>query len=575
MGLYLSLHLTPTVAADQWDRFWCDSLQLLREFPLCLVRASEYKTSYGCQKTWTNNLTATDDNGEYWEIAGDAESLIFGESVRIYRDVEYYRKKWKRLKPEKRPQNEDPLFCTDQNFSKAKGDVPLLGVQVFQSRTQGYPYHHAIAAVVSLAEYRFPLHSFAWGDLRPVGCDAVRQWLSSLFNENILSPICLDAARLWNRIEGTCGDISTTTQRFEERFLGTSVQRIHRMLAESREATMQKLASDLLQYDTVTIGFRELSKSFLEATDDLDLFLDLIELRNSLVADKKTRKKNRSIISWEDVLKMLAGGFVTYSQWQGEEIRTLRRWIEMEGGIAHTINTTFLKMVIPDFFNFYCSEKDLLETFGRREPEKLEDFNQLLHDTLDENLESVDMIKDFVRTMHERAEAHASHSEIIDDDSGNDADGNFARFMKDEIFVQSELTEPLTEKSVALLGRYFGFYANEMQKVVSDVEYANFLKDPTGNNQRNSLLAMIHQNDVRLLEEAIQEIERTDDRELLKLFTVLSPCLFVDTFRRAAPIIFGDAFEKVRPALWHLLNKPIWWKTFREHRNDELSESTG
>jgi len=210
MGLYLSLNMASSIAPDQWDHFWCDSLRLLQDFPLRLVRQSKHKLPNGFLNTWTDQLVATDKNREYWEIAGDAESLAFGEPVRLYRNIEYYRQKRDKLKTKSHPKNEDPLFCTLQDYTKTKSNVPLGGIQLFQSKTQGYPYHHAIVAVLSLAEHRFPLHSFAWGDLRPKGCDAVRQWLSARYDETILAPISLDAARLWNRIEGTCGDISAT-----------------------------------------------------------------------------------------------------------------------------------------------------------------------------------------------------------------------------------------------------------------------------------------------------------------------------------------------------------------------------
>ena len=104
------------------------------------------------------------------------------------------------------------------------------------------------------------------------------------------------------------------------------------------------------------------------------------------------------------------------------------------------------------------------------------------------------------------------------------------------------------------------------------MENADCLTDPTGTKQRGVLLGIIYQQDVQLLEEALQEIEQTDDGELLKLFATLAPFLFAEQFRMMAPMIFGEGFEKVHPMLWHILNKPIWWETFREHRNDGLSE---
>ena len=108
---------------------------------------------------------------------------------------------------------------------------------------------------------------------------------------------------------------------------------------------------------------------------------------------------------------------------------------------------------------------------------------------------------------------------------------------------------------------------------MKDLKQAEFLNDPSGSNQRKTILGTIYQNDVRLLEEALLAIEQTDDVELLKLFAILSPFLFVEQFRMIAPLMFGEAFTRVRPALWHLLNNPTWWKTLRKHLNDGLPDA--
>ena len=55
--------------------------------------------------------------------------------------------------------------------------------------------------------------------------------------------------------------------------------------------------------------------------------------------------------------------------------------------------------------------------------------------------------------------------------------------------------------------------------MVVNMENAKYLDVPTGNKQRTTLLAIIHQNDVRLLEEAVLAIDQTDEVEILKLFS--------------------------------------------------------
>jgi len=563
MGLYLSLNLTPTVSQEQWERFWCDSLRMLQEMPLRLVRAALHESPHGAVHVWTRNLTGTDEHGEFWEIAGDADSLLYAEPVRLYRNLEVYRKQWKKCKSKKLADKEDPLFCTAKDYENA-GDnpVPISDVDLFYSRTQGYPYHHAVSAVIILAEHRFPLHVFGWGDLRPKGCETVRQWLVSLFDgESILPPIALDAARLWNRIEGTCGDINVTIKRFEERFVGTRAQQIHRMLAESQIATMHKLAEELIRYNEITLGFEELSKAFLEATDDLELFLDLIVLRNTLAACKE-----RTVIPLESVLKMLVGAFVTYSQWQGESLRTLRRWLDVEGGAVQTLNISLMKLSIPDFFEFYCSEKDLIEAFVHQEPAKQMIFEKVIQETLEKNAEKEEMIKDFVQKMNERAAA----KEKADGYPYNESDSSFVRFMKSEVFLQSMLREDLSDENVAALARYFGSFTNHMRRdTVAKEQWAN-LNDPTGESQKRIFAGILKDNEGCLLEEAVYAIEQTEDIELLCFLIFIATHLFVPHFRKAGIKMFGEVFEKVRPALWHLLNKPKWWRTVQDHLLDAV-----
>ena len=581
MSIDISLYMTPTVDTKQWDSFWCDSLRLLQKFPLKLVRESDYNSQHGIQKIWTNELTASDKNGEYWEIAGDAESLAFCESFRLYRNIEYYQRKWSRLTANNPSLNNDPLFCSLQDYAGRGDIVALSGIHLLNGRTQGYPYHHALAAVASLAEHRFPIHAIAWGDLGPNGCYAVQHWLSSLYGETILSPICLDAVRLWNRIEGVCSDVAVTTKRFEKYFLGSVTQCLHQMFAKSQETTMQTLAKKLLYYNSITIGFAEQSKAFLAVTNDLDLLLDLIDLRNSLAQNGAMQKETEpSIIKLEDVLMMLVMGYVTYSKSQKENIHTLDRWLNMEGSAIQKINATMIKMSLPITFNYSCSEKDLLETFIRREPTKQTIFYQVYQDSLKNAREKEGIINGFFQTIKTQADARMkayteskSKAKTFDSEENDTitAVNDFEQFMDVEALIHSELKEPLSEVNVAVVGHYFGFHVREMLRVAPNSRDAQWLYDPTGTKQRNVLMNILRQNDVRLLKEAMLELEKTDDIEIIKMFAMISPVVFVEQFRCSASAVFNEGFDLAWPTLWHILNKPTWWPTFREHRNDEIT----
>jgi hypothetical protein len=326
--------------------------------------------------------------------------------------------------------------------------VGPFGVNIFHVDTQGLPYHAATSGVLMLAEYLFADYCLGSWQLRLFESMEMRLWLNDVFNCDLSIPICLDASRLWNRIEGVCGDIELTKMRFGEMFCGHHSQKINRLLAESRESTMRELAEQLLVFNSIDVqGAVELSDSFLDATDDLDMYLDLVDFRNSLATaqNKELAKEVIPIFTLESVLRMLIMHQVTITEWQCQELHDFKRWMTMDGDSDCAARLTLLRAFVPRIFDFYCSQSDLLDTFFRRDPSLRERLQVVANRAFAESNSHVERLTSMVRSVREKAEELYP---IEDCEHPTPSPETFPQYMDAEARVMLHAYEPLTAKDV-------------------------------------------------------------------------------------------------------------------------------
>ncbi|MDR1924032.1 MAG: hypothetical protein LBQ66_06630 [Planctomycetaceae bacterium] len=548
----LSLNLIPTVTQSQWERFWSDSLSMINKFPIKIVRLIDRKTPYGTIRVFSQQITGTDQYGEYLGIAGDLFSMTISDEVRIYRDIEYYKKRWH----DKDDKHFDPLFCTTEDEDNDAGSVSLRGVEVFRVNTMGRPYHLAVEAVIMLGEYLFMQKCLGWEKMRPKECEQIHTWLSKIFNAEIPIPTCLDASRLWNRIEGVCGDIDITTRRFKERFLGTKDQEIHRRLAESRERTMNELAGFLQYYNSPRHkAIIDITEAFLLATDDLDAYLDLIQLRNSLATAANKERKNDeqfTIFELEDVMKMLIINQATTTKWQCEELHEFKRWTSFEGDVHYSSNTSLIKSIVPRCFEFYCSPSELLETFCKHEPSKKEIFEKALEEGNQESKALTAPIEAFVRMLRQKAVDEYPHFKD-QKDIVVPPDIQFEYFVQTEARIQSGMIEELKKDDVKNIAIETRELFPLLTQPTASVDFETIIKDKTGKKQLQTIVDLLKDYSTPISEETWEAIENSNDVTLLNLFIVL------------LQISGKKQYEKLYATIIHCLNQPKTWNTFKKY----------
>ncbi|MDR2761182.1 MAG: hypothetical protein LBB88_01120 [Planctomycetaceae bacterium] len=554
MTIELSLTSIPTsITQSQWDVFWNDSLRMFEKFPVSLVRLIDRQTNYGVIRLLSRNLVDSDSNGEYFTISGDASSLTTGEDLQIYRDFEYYRKEWNNSDTNLN----DPLYCTSTDYDPEKQDKypPIHGVKIFHIITHGHPYHYAVISIIAMGEYLLGGKCVGWEKLRHKESIAARHWLCDIFETDIPLPICLDASRLWNRIEGICGDIKLTRKRFKERFIGTRAKEVHRLLAESREITMRELAEELLEADNINDPFAiSVSESFLEATDDLDMYLDLIDFRNSLAKARNNDDSSGSqytIITLESVLQMLIMHHVTISKWQCEELHDFKRWMNMEGDSYFSANTSVIKALVPRKFDFYCSKTDLLETFIHRPSADPKSLKEAFESAFLEVEEQIERITKAVRKIKDEADRKYPPEKGGIDIKPTD-NHPFTYVVQSEARVQSQLLEPMGNNDVINLAKKTCSFIANIRKYNFDVNIDEMLDDTSGELQKVAIANLIKDYALPMLEEVWDQLINTKDVKLLNFFVIL---ITVSTSKE---------YNRLLPIAVQLVNQPNFWELFKK-----------
>jgi hypothetical protein len=553
MIIELSLTMVPTgITQEQWDVFWKDSLRMLQEFPIPLVRLIEYQSDYGLLRILSNNIVDSDKNGEYYTISGDAVSFILGEDVKIYRNIEYYKQKWHNTDTNLR----DPFYCTTKDYSDIDQITPnLTGVNVFKSVTNGYPYHFAITGLIMLCEYLLAGRCVGWDQLRPKECVEIKRWLSRFFNEDIPLPICVDASRLWNRIEGVCGDIKLTTKRFKERFIGTKPQEIHRLLAESREVTMRELAEDLLNFDHINIADSvDIAESFLEATNDLEMYLDLIEFRNSLANANNNDPTNRKIpiFTMESVLQMLIMHHVTTTKWQSEELEDFKRWINMDGNNTISTHISFIKALVPRKFEFYCSKSELLETFFNKEPANRDKLNEAAEEAFKKAELNLEKICEMVRGIKAKADEvfPPGREGVVLPTKEEDV---FKFLVKTDAHVQARTFDPIINKDIINVAKQTSSIIPIINNFRFGFDPDDVLKDSSGNTQKNLIANLIIDYAFPILDDIWEKIVKSNDNTFLSFIAIImTAALTTKEYSRLLPIVI------------QLVNQTKFWNLFKE-----------
>ncbi len=320
-----------------------------------------------------------DTHTERWVVEVDMESRTPAEPFELYR---YHDRQFPTddFFAPVGPNSEDVLWAkpTDEPH-----DIYGNGRMVWNSKTQGRPYHYAMLAVGMLVESRCPGCAYVTGDIDLSQAEEVRQWATPLLEEPLALPVCVDPDRLYERLSAIYEEEEHVVSRATGLFLGSDTELHRALIRHAGRATADAWFKERLgDFDSLFfVGASELVRSFLEATGDVP---GLVEIIQEIASAQAGETDEGAGFSLNGLLHELCSRFITISPDE-------RSVLETHGVAAATATAAALKTsdeVIYDAFlkiartpspvPVYVPADELLELFSQADLEQRDQFAETI-----------------------------------------------------------------------------------------------------------------------------------------------------------------------------------------------------
>jgi len=284
MGVFINLNLLPDLIDEfAWTSVYQETLQLINAYPF-LSKVVDKNTFdkpwiYVTRAEETKIPVSSDYSYQGWHVIGDDVSMNSAESFLLFRDLNYYRQ---RLAEPSRP-GDDVLFsmlCYYADLGDKVEHVVPNSIGVFDSKTQGHPYHIYILAIACLIEARFPLHAIVYGDVTINQMKKAISWANTILSRPVTLTDRADNEKLLARISAGLAD---PRDRLEA-FMRITLQPKNRLLGDfirnnfPPEAIEAYFFESFKDYGLTTIGFYDNLKKYFNLGFSLGSACDLCVL---------------------------------------------------------------------------------------------------------------------------------------------------------------------------------------------------------------------------------------------------------------------------------------------------------
>lgn len=267
MGVNIYLDILPhEITEDEWEEVYEETLQILSAYPFVDIVTDQ--DTYNCNwryMTRTKERTIRFiDNEVGWHTVGDEVTLRTAESFALARNLNYYRKN-----------TSQERNCHDILFSKTwrLGDIPnqlkdikAASAIVFDSKTQGKPFHIPLLAIACLIESRFPYYAVVRGDVTAAQMKKAVEWANKILSKPIHLSDRLDNKKLLNRIQNKIVDESILLEMFMLVTMQKQDNKFGQFLREnfSRETIFNYFVAQFNEQEIGTVGFSMELTNYLE-----------------------------------------------------------------------------------------------------------------------------------------------------------------------------------------------------------------------------------------------------------------------------------------------------------------------
>jgi hypothetical protein len=323
MGIYVSLDIFPDrIDADAWRAYYEHTLRFLRAFPEGTVVDSRQET-VGRFKRWvyTRDIErdANDPTQRRWRIVGTLEGLKTAEDFDLWADLEAYRR-------QNREDSTGANILDTATQGHAKG-----ARRVFDAKTQGEPYHFALLAIATLAEWRFPGSALAGGTIDSGQAEQARALLRDLLGEVGPLPLLTDPARLYPTILASGRGVAAV-DRFMDLYRGEQGEGLAALVEYADPDSLATwFERQLAHYQPGQLGVHWLYSDWLNATRDVEGLA-----RMACLHERGPR------FAPHDFVEGLAATGVALMPEEGARLAILQKGRGDPGSVAYQFGTAFL-----------------------------------------------------------------------------------------------------------------------------------------------------------------------------------------------------------------------------------------
>lgn len=188
MGIYITLkRVSAGITDHEWEEVYKETLIALKNYPFAdkvLAKTYKEKKYYHADQAEERELTHLYE-GKGWHVLGDLETCQYAESFILAADNNYYRRN------EEDNQGDDILECITEDKQC---------VTVWDSKTQGEPYHIPLLAIGCLIEDRLEGKVIVQGNIRKFEVEEACKWINKYVDKEVGNPVIADPRKLITRL---------------------------------------------------------------------------------------------------------------------------------------------------------------------------------------------------------------------------------------------------------------------------------------------------------------------------------------------------------------------------------------
>ena len=277
MGVRIKLDIIPAkIDADEWESVYEETLLLLQEYDFMdkIVDKEEYDYKWIYTTRSKERQFSSYDDRLGWHTFGDMTTMKRAENFILLRDLSYY----DRFRKET---NCDDVLIARINWqsqmSEEIQDLTVGNINVFDAKTQGYPYHMYVLAIACLIESRFPQYAYVSGDVTKAQMQKAIEWANSILKKPVNLTERANNDKLLKRLEAQLEVEYSKLQAFfdltinqEDKELGDFIKNHF-----STAAVKKYYTARMKSYELGQIGFGNYLKNYLKLDLDLEMLCNL------------------------------------------------------------------------------------------------------------------------------------------------------------------------------------------------------------------------------------------------------------------------------------------------------------